>query len=451
MAVPVEKGRGNDVLSFFIPNRLHPILGPLFLEANSRIGYTRNWPAYLGYVALVLAAIGVATARRKTRFWWATASVFLILSLGAQVRWEGVPLFSFYLPWAIPIINVLRHPLRLNTLLVFSLAVLVGFGGRWLCDRLLSRNRILMCLALVSVTGLLLFEYWVYPFPTTQPSYSPFLHQLAEEDGDFAVADFPMDRQAAKYYMYYQTIHGKKIVGGVVSRTPFDADGFVDANPLLSAIRNENVPPQHLEERLAVLAALDVRYIIVHKRFLDSKRMANWQTWLSSFPGPFYEDEGVIVFQTTPSLKTELLEDTGLQRIDAHLGDHLSLRGYRLSGNTFSPGDALVLTLFWQSDSRLAEDYHVFVHLLDADGQLVAQHDGVPVSGERPTWTWRDGEVIQDEHILSLGERLPGGPHLLSVGMYDSRTGLRLPVVETSGERAPGDRILLQEVKVISQ
>jgi hypothetical protein len=397
-----------------------------------------------------LAAIGVGTARQKTRFWWVTASIFLILSLGAWVKWEGVPLFSFYLPWAIPIINILRHPLRLNTLLFFSLAVLVGFGGRWLWGRLLSRNRMLMCITLVSVTGLVLFEYWVCPFPTTQPSYSPFLHQLAEEDGDFAVADFPMDRQAAKYYMYYQTIHGKKIVGGVVSRTPFDADGFVDGNPLLSAIRNENVPPQHLEERLAVLAALDVRYIIIHKRFLDSKRMANWQAWLSSFPGLFYEDDGVIVFRTTPALKTELLEDIDVQRIDAHLGDHVSLRGYRVSTDSLSAGDTLTVTLFWQPDSRLAGDYHVFVHLLDTEGQTVTQHDGVPVYGERPTWSWVKGEVIRDRHTLNLDYDLPAGIYTLSIGLYDYITGDRLPAVSPSGERLAEDRIMLQDVHIVS-
>jgi hypothetical protein len=450
MTVPVEEGRGNDVLSFFIPNRLHPILGPLFLEVNSRIGYTRNWPAYLGYVALALAAAGVATARLETRFWWVTASIFLVLSLGAQVKWEGVPIHSFYLPWAIPIISVLRHPLRLNTLLFFSLAVLVGFGGRWLWERLLSRNRMLMCLALVSMTGLLLFEYRVYPFPTTQPSYSPFLHQLAEEDGDFAVADFPMDRQAAKYYMYYQTIHGKKIVGGVVSRTPFDADAFVDANPLLSAIRNENVPPQYLEERLAVLAALDVRYIIIHKRFLNSERMEHWQRWLVSFPPPFYEDESVIVYRTVPSPKTRVLQDEGIHRLDAQLGDHIYLRGYQLNARNVSAGHTLTVTLFWQSDSRLAEDYHVFVHLLDTEGRLLVQQDGVPVYGERPTWSWWDGEVIRDEYVLILDRNLPAGDHTPSIGMYDPVTGVRLPAVSPAGERLSGDSIPLQDIEVTS-
>jgi len=448
MTVDVEEGRGNDLLSFFVPNLLHPVFGPLVLEINSRIGYTRHWPAYLGYLALGLATVGIVTAHRRTRFWWWAGLAFSVLSLGSQIKWEGVPLHAFYLPWSAPVISVLRHPLRLNSLLFLSLAVLVGFGGRWIYGRLALRNKPSAYLGLALLTGLLLFEYWVFPFPTTQPPYSPFLDQLAQEKGDFAVADFPMGRQEAKYYMYFQTIHDKKIVGGVVSRTPHDADAFVDANPLLSAIRNENVPPLYLEERLAVLAALEIRYIIIHKRFLNSERMENWQRWLASFPPPFYEDESVIVYRTMPSPKTELLQDESIRRLDAQLGDHIHLRGYQLSASDLSAGNMLTVTLFWQPDSRLAEDYHVFVHLLNAEKQLAAQQDGVPVYGERPTWSWWDGEVIRDEYVLNIDRRLPAGAHTLSVGMYDSMTEVRLPAVMPAGERLPEDRILLHKVQV---
>jgi hypothetical protein len=445
MNVDLEEGRGNDLLSFFVPNLLHPVFGPLVLEINSRIGYTRHWPAYLGYLALGLAIVGIVTARRTTRFWrWAGLAIS-VLSLGSQIKWEGVPLHTFYLPWSAPVIGVLRHPLRLNSLLFFSLAVLAGFGGRWIYGRLALWNKPSAYLGLALLTSLLLFEYWVFPFPTTQPAYSPFIHQLAQEGEDFAVANFPMGRQEAKYYMFHQTIHGKRILSGHVSRTPHDAYAFVDANPLLSAIRNENVPPLYLEERLAVLGALEIRYIIIHKRFLNSERMENWKRWLANFPPPFYEDESVIVYRTMPSPKTELLQSESMRRLDVQLGAHIYLRGYQLSASDLSAGNTLTVTLFWQSDSRLAEDYHVFVHLLNTEEQLVAQHDGVPVYGERPTWSWWDGEVIRDEYVLNIDPDLPAGAHTLSVGLYDSMTKVRLPMIMPAGDRLPDDRIVLPE------
>jgi hypothetical protein len=120
MAVDVEEGRGNDLLSFFVPNRQHPVLGPPVLELHARIGHSRNSPAYLGYVAVGLAVLGMATGGRKTRFWWWAGVAFVLLSLGAQVKWLGKPLHTFHLPWAIPITGVLRHPSRASTCCSFS-------------------------------------------------------------------------------------------------------------------------------------------------------------------------------------------------------------------------------------------------------------------------------------------------------------------------------------------
>jgi hypothetical protein len=137
-------------------------------------------------------------------------------------------------------------------------------------------------------------------------------------------------------------------------------------------------------------------------------------------------------------------------RLDVQLGDHIRLLGYTASSDGVLAGDALTVALFWQSDGRVTEDYHVFVHLQDADGQMVAQDDGVPVQGTRPAWDWRDREVLGDEHALVIDTSLPGGVYTLSVGMYDRSTGVRLPATGPTGVRLPEDRIVLQEIQLIS-
>jgi hypothetical protein len=130
-------------------------------------------------------------------------------------------------------------------------------------------------------------------------------------------------------------------------------------------------------------------------------------------------------------------------RLDMQLGEHIRLLGYRLDSNDLAGEGSLTVTLFWQSDGRLTEDYHIFVHLLSTEGQLVAQHDGVPVQGSRPTWSWRDAEIIQDEHLIVFAAGPPDGTYMISAGMYDWLTGNRLPVVNAAGERLPDDSILL--------
>jgi predicted membrane-bound mannosyltransferase len=158
--------------------------------------------------------------------------------------------------------------------------------------------------------------------------------------------------------------------------------------------------------------------------------------------------DGVPYAWICPAYPTDLEAFAIDHHSDARLGDHISLLGYQLSDAQLSAGDALTVTLFWQSDGRLIENYHVFVHLLDADGHMVAQHDGVPGQGERPTWDWRDREVLQDDHTLLIDTDSPLGMYTLSVGMYDFQTITRLPVIGPDGERLGDDRVSLGQVVI---
>ncbi len=92
-------------------------------------------------------------------------------------------------------------------------------------------------------------------------------------------------------------------------------------------------------------------------------------------------------------------------------------------------GSALTIELKWQVDTPVSEDYHVFVHLLNAAGETVAQSDGQPAQWTRPTATWRAGETITDRHGLWLPAGTPAGDrreYQLQVGLYQPETGQRL-------------------------
>jgi hypothetical protein len=181
---------------------------------------------------------------------------------------------------------------------------------------------------------------------------------------------------------------------------------------------------------------------------MNAERMENWQQWLVDFPAPYFEDDKVIVYATQPDLGIALLDREGVNAVDVRVGSQIRLRGYRLSSDNLTAGEPLTVTLLWQSDSRLDKDLNVFVHLLDTDGRLVAQRDGVPVQGERPTWSWWDREVIQDEYVLATDFQLPSGIYTVAVGMYELPSGDRLEVVDPAGERLPDDRIVLEKIKV---
>ena len=110
--------------------------------------------------------------------------------------------------------------------------------------------------------------------------------------------------------------------------------------------------------------------------------------------------------------------------------------GIVLQRARFTPvarSDVVGVDLEWRARSRVARDAKVFVHLYDASGQLVAQHDAIPANETRPPSTWRPGERILDRHGLALPEGATG-PWRLVVGLYDPQTGERL--VAEGGETA---------------
>ena len=99
-------------------------------------------------------------------------------------------------------------------------------------------------------------------------------------------------------------------------------------------------------------------------------------------------------------------------------GDSIILTGYTLRPESLAAGDIAQITLFWRSDEPLTERYKVFVHLLNEQGQLVAQHDSEPGGGLRLTTTWRPGETVTDNHGLLVPIEAASGPHTVVVGLY---------------------------------
>jgi 4-amino-4-deoxy-L-arabinose transferase-like glycosyltransferase len=116
------------------------------------------------------------------------------------------------------------------------------------------------------------------------------------------------------------------------------------------------------------------------------------------------------------------------QMSGARFGDRIELTGIDLPHAKLAPGDVVPLTLFWQAREPVPENLKVFVHLVDAGGQLMAQRDSEPVGGLRPTFTWGLGEPIVDRHGVLLPDPFPQGEYWLVVGLYDPDSGDRLPV-----------------------
>ncbi len=142
---------------------------------------------------------------------------------------------------------------------------------------------------------------------------------------------------------------------------------------------------------------------------------------------------------------TAALPDTPAVSLDARLGDTIALEGYALPETAFAPGDVIPLTLFWRAEVTPAERYKVFVHLVNADGTLVAQTDAEPGGGFALTTLWQPGEGQIDRYGVLVPPDSTPGEHRLLVGMYGF-SGERLPV--TLDGQPAGDALPLATLTV---
>ncbi|HEY86036.1 MAG TPA: hypothetical protein G4N96_13090 [Chloroflexi bacterium] len=113
----------------------------------------------------------------------------------------------------------------------------------------------------------------------------------------------------------------------------------------------------------------------------------------------------------------------------------------RLLGATYNPA-AQTITLIWQSDAPIQEDYSIFLHLLDANGKLIGQADGAPYHNLYPPSAWLPGQTVEDTR--PIGDALSNTQlSQFAIGVYNLHTGKRLQAKDSNNVPLPDDTLLL--------
>jgi hypothetical protein len=105
-------------------------------------------------------------------------------------------------------------------------------------------------------------------------------------------------------------------------------------------------------------------------------------------------------------------------RTNAVISDQFELVGYDLKNDS--------ITLHWRALKETDADYTLFVHVLDINGQIVAQNDSQPHRRDDPagrfypTSMWVKGEYVSD--TISLNTR----GAMIEIGWYVPETGERV-------------------------
>jgi hypothetical protein len=116
-----------------------------------------------------------------------------------------------------------------------------------------------------------------------------------------------------------------------------------------------------------------------------------------------------------------------------------------LTSATWQPGkvtaaDDVTLETAWRKEAP-PQPVKIFIHLTNAEGQIVSQWDGLGVAWEG----WRAGDGLRHVHHLAVAEETQPGTYGFWAGLYHPESGRRW---QTAGG---DDRIYLGEVEVVDE
>ena len=131
----------------------------------------------------------------------------------------------------------------------------------------------------------------------------------------------------------------------------------------------------------------------------------------------------------------------------ANFGNLVQLIGYDLDTRRARPGGRLPITLYWQALAPISTSYQVFTHLESDQTGLIAQADGVPVCWTYPTDLWRPGQIIADQHAITIPPEALPGRYPLQIGLYLADTFERLELLDEAGNPA-GTSLILTTVEI---
>jgi hypothetical protein len=235
---------GVDVISFLLPNPNH-FLAPDAIRAwlTPRPDQYLENVASLPWSALVVIAVSIATGWKAPRWWVIVAIGFAALALGPFVHVAGVNT-NIPGPWAfaryLPLIRLARTPARLSIVAMMGVAVLFALALTHLGERWPTRRRIHLC----AVAGVVLFELLPAPRLLYSAAVPEFYSSVRSDPADVRLLELPVGVRDGTSSIgnftarsqFFQTVHGKPLVGGYLSRVTRRRVIEMRQDPMLDAL-----------------------------------------------------------------------------------------------------------------------------------------------------------------------------------------------------------------------
>ncbi|MGI0141600.1 MAG: hypothetical protein ACREBF_03050 [Candidatus Micrarchaeales archaeon] len=336
----------DPLLSFFLPSPYNNFFTSLSSSYYSiYIDNPTERVAYIGYVALILAALGI-WKDKKNRFanifpWIVITVLFAYFALGPYVQFGNyftpgqysVP--GIYAAISqIPILNLVREPARFDMIVTLSLAILVAYGFKAFSSTYAKSAKIrnFELYAALAITLLMLIEY--NGIPVSHSFINSYFFSLSISHGysvlgqmtsNFTVMILPTIQNIGEnptvfhpqlytgISMYYQTVFKKPIIGGYTSRVnytqqlqaleiPFSVYGsFLQRG--LNFVYTSPVTENYSNVTLYWLTKYNVQYVTVIKSAYSVQNLTVLLGKLQTLFGkPYYNDNSTVIFSTNAAI-----------------------------------------------------------------------------------------------------------------------------------------------------
>ncbi|RUL85737.1 hypothetical protein [Tautonia sociabilis] len=285
--------------AYLVPVPGQALQGFLPLDPYGAAGVSGEGMAYLGVVTLVLVArAGLGGVRfRESGYWWATAAMLVVLSLGSTLRYGShrVELPAGWLrdlDWFVPF-RLIRAPGRFKLFVAVCTAILAGaswadLSRRW--PRPATRRLAFALVAALAVADLAHVPYSSEPIPPMPAAYS----WIRSHAPDAAWVDVPQMNSGNalainSMYTYWQALHRGRTTAGYSGHQNRPQDDLLSWNsPFIDTRMAEPSFPATGEEsfdlvRLAgfrdyawlYLTTHNLRFAVLH-RWVGQEGAGSW-------------------------------------------------------------------------------------------------------------------------------------------------------------------------------
>ena len=267
---------GVDLLAFVMPNPGHALFGARFAAWLTRLrpdGFEEN-AASLSLTGLFVVLLAARKRLPLPRAWLLFTLFFAALALGPFV-WLGGFNTALPTPWTllryVPGVGLARTPTRFAIVAMLGFAVLFAWALRELAAGASQARRALL---LSAVAALLLFELCPAPLALYDVTAPAPIQAIAADPCDVSVLDIPFGLREGTRSLgdwsaraqVHQTVHGKPLLGGYLSRLPDRTVARYAEFPLTRALIELSE-----ERELSVEAALRARESV--PQFLKRSRL----------------------------------------------------------------------------------------------------------------------------------------------------------------------------------